>query len=100
MKPTTITILFHAHLTEGTGHLVTVRVIKRVLKMNTSIRKYFFYFIFTCFVVNATIIFCHCFSRFNGHKLVHLDLKGAPPKMEYLIKVRTINNYSTSARWI
>ena len=23
MKPTTITILFHAHFTEGTGHIVT-----------------------------------------------------------------------------
>jgi len=32
-------------------------------------------------------LFVSYFSRFNGHKLVHLDLKGAPPKMEYLIKV-------------
>ncbi|KAK2569253.1 Hexosaminidase D [Acropora cervicornis] len=25
--------------------------------------------------------------KFAGHKLVHLDLKGAPPKMEYLLKI-------------
>ena len=93
MKPTTIMILCkHILQRELAILIVTVRVIQRVLKMNTStsIRKHFSYYL--SFVVNATIIFCHCFSRFNGHKLVHLDLKGAPPKMEYLIKVYTIMN--------
>ncbi|XP_073246038.1 hexosaminidase D-like [Porites lutea] len=26
-------------------------------------------------------------KKFTGHKLVHLDLKGAPPKIDYLIKI-------------
>ena len=36
-----------------------------------------------------------CYFRFSGHKLVHLDLGGAPPKLTYLLQVIPFENHST-----
>ena len=35
-----------------------------------------------------------CYFRFSGHKLVHLDLGGAPPKLTYLLQVIPFENHS------
>ena len=34
------------------------------------------------------------YFRFSGHKLVHLDLGGAPPKLTYLLQVIPFENHS------
>lgn len=33
------------------------------------------------------------YFRFSGHKLVHLDLGGAPPKLTYLLQVIPFENH-------